>query len=300
MTLLEDIWEERLLNNKKEQLTIELRKIQRNQYRIVDAQKQWACLLLMLDHIGDTDSELRDDLIYNTLCEWIEIQACFNEEQLRYILSVLMDEEHLFCQIGSDDSDSVFTRTFSVLGVVLILNRHREKAFLSMDEFMELKNKLIAYYTSEIDLRGYIQELGWAHGAAHGADVMDELVQCSESSEDVIQEILNAFKKIMYNGKYIFYNEEDERISRVVFRIIKGCHLSKQAIIRWLEELSECTEWQSERRQYVARVNAKNFARCLYFKIMHDESILDITDVLFKVEEKLNSFLQLDKELIEY
>ncbi len=59
----------------------------------------------------------------------------------------------------------------------------------------------------------------WAHAAAHGADVMDELVQCRECNVDIIKEILNAFKKILHNGKYIFHTEEDERICRVVFRI---------------------------------------------------------------------------------
>lgn len=282
----------------REQLIIDLRKIRENQYRVAEGQNPWEYILSMLNHIGDIDPELRDDLIYNTFCEWIDVKEFFNEDQIRYILSTLMDKEHLFYQIGSDGNDSVFTRTFSVLVVVLILNRHRKKAFLSVDEFTDIKNKLIEYYTSEIDLRGYIQKMEWAHAAAHGADVMDELVQCHECNEDMIKEILNAFKKIMYNRKYIFHNEEDERISRVVFRIIKGNLLSKQAIIKWLEELSECTKWQSDRMQYVARVNTKNFIRCLYFKIMHYDSTLDIINTIFNVEERLNRFLKIDKELI--
>lgn len=125
------------------------------------------------------------------------------------------------------------------------------------------------------------------------------LIQCRECSEDVIEEILNAFKKIMDNGKYIFHNEEDERISRVVFRVMKGNVLPKQAIVKWLEELTECAEWQSDRRQYVARVNSKNFIRCLYFKIIHDTSALDLLNVMLDAEERLNRFLKIDKELIE-
>jgi hypothetical protein len=186
-----------------------------------------------------------------------------------------------------------------VLAVVQILNRHRKTAFLGIDEFIDIKNKLLEYYTSEVDLRGFVQELGWAHAAAHGADVMDELIQCRECSEDTITEIFSAFKKIMYNGKYIFHNEEDERISRVVFRVIKANLLSKQAIIQWLEELKECTEWQSSRVQYVARINAKNLARCLYFKLMHYDSASDIINAIFNLEERLNRFLKIDGELME-
>ena len=287
------------MNNKREQLILELRKIQENQYMVAEEQDPWDYVLQMLDHIGDTDSEFRDDLIYNTFSEWIEEKEFFNEEQLKYILAILMDNEHLFYQIGSDGNDSVFTRTFSALVVVLVLIRHRKKAFLSTAEFTDIKNKVIEYYISEKDLRGYIEKSEWAHAAAHGADVMDELVQCRECNEDIIIEILNAFKKILHNGKYIFHTEEDERICRVVFRIMKGNLLSNQGIINWIEELSECASWQNNRIQYIARVNSKNFIRCLYFKTMHYDSTLDFINVIFNAEEKLNRFHKIDLELIE-
>lgn len=285
--------------NNREQLKLELRKIQGNQYMVTEGKDPWDYVLQMLDHIGDIDSELRDDFIYNTFSDWIEMKEFFNEEQLRYILSILMDQEHLFYQIGSDGNDSVFTRTFSALVLVLVLIRHRKNALLSVDEFTDIKNKLIEYYTSEKDLRGYIQKSGWAHAAAHGADVMDELIQCRECNEDMIKEILHAFKKILHNGTYILHNEEDERICRVVFRIMKGNLLPSQTIVNWLEELSEFVEWQSDRMQYIARVNSKNFIRCLYFKTMHYDSESDLINVILNVEEKLNRYLKIDKELIE-
>ncbi len=98
---------------------------------------------MLLDYIGDIDYELREELIYIALSEWITGKEYFNEVQLRQILSILMDEKHLFYQIGSDGDDSVFTRTYSVLGVVMILYMHRKKAFLSSNEFSNLKNKLM-------------------------------------------------------------------------------------------------------------------------------------------------------------
>ena len=205
----------------------------------------------------------------------------------------------MFYQIGSDGDDSVFTRSFSVLGVVQILYMHRKKAFLNMNEFNNLKNKLIEYYTSEKDLRGEIPMTGWSHGGTHGADVMDELIQCCESNEYVVQEVLNAFKKVMYNGKYILCEEEDERISVVFFRMIKMKLISNQSMINWLNELTECIEWQQDRMQYVTRVNSRNFIRCLYFKIMHYDNTLDIIDEIFRIEGKLNRSILLNKSLIE-
>lgn len=287
------------MSNEREQLILKLKEYQKNEFKVVKVQDAWECMPLLLKYIGDTDQELRDELIYTALCEWITEKEYYNETQLKQILSVLMDENHLFYKIGSDGDDSVFTRTFSVLGVVLVLYMHRKKVFLSINEFNDLKDKLIEYYTSEKDLRGVLPVKGWAHGGAHGADVMDELVQCHESSEAVVEEALNAFKKVMYNGKYILCEEEDERISVVVFRIIKMKLISNQSMIKWLNELSECIEWQRDRMQEVARVNSKNFIRCLYFKVMHYDNTLDIIDEIFRIEEKLNRSILLNKSLIE-
>lgn len=285
--------------SEKEQLKSDLQKIRESKYELSQRELADDYAALMLKYIGDTDAELRDDLIYETFCEWICVKKYFSREELIYILSVLMDERHLFYHIGSDEDDTVFTRTFSVLVIVLILSEHRKNAFLEYDIFTRIKNNLIRYYREEKDLRGFTGKSGWAHGAAHGADAMDELVQCSESDEEMYMEILDAIKKVLFNGKYIFCNEEDERITRVIFRIIKENHMSCKSLSAWLDQLTQYCSQVKDRKQYAARINTKNFIRCLYFKLMHYDSTLDIIKIIFKAEEKLNHFLVVDKELLQ-
>lgn len=281
----------------KEQLLLDLSRIRENKYNLVEGESISVYTDLMLRYIGDTNPELRDELIYATFCEWICEKEYFNEEELRHMLIILMDENHLFYHIGNDGDDTVFTRTFSMLVVVLILCQHRKKPILNYDMFVRVKNDLIRYYEEEKDFRGYIEEYGWAHGAAHGADAMGELVQCKESDDTIYQEILKAIQKVLYNGKYLFCNEEDERIARVVFRMIKGNLMPYQLINDWIEELSQCCGWESTRRQYVARVNTKNFVRCLYFKLMHNQNAIYISNTLFNLERRLNRFLLVDKSI---
>lgn len=81
------------------------------------------------------------------------------------------------------------------------------------------------------------------------------MVQCCESNEYVVQEVLNAFEKVMYNEKYILC-EEDERMCVVVFRITKMKLISNKSMINLLNELTECIEWQRDLMQGVARVNS--------------------------------------------
>lgn len=287
------------MQSEKEQLKLDLQRIQKNKYELTGEENVRDYIPLMLKYIGDIDSELRDDLIYAAFYEWICEKKYLSEDDLIHILLVSMDEKHLFYHIGNDEDNTVFTRTFSVLVVVLILFEHRKNPFLEHDLFIKTKDNLIRYYEEEKDLRGYIEKAGWAHGAAHGADAMDELVQCKESDEAVYEKILRAIQKVLFNGKYTFCNEEDERIARVIFRIIKGNYISYHFLCNWFEGLCQCCDWEKDRKQYVTRINTKNFIRCVYFKLMHYDSTLDIIKIIFKAEEKLNRFLIVDKELLQ-
>lgn len=283
--------------SKKEQLLWDLSRIRNNKYNLAEGESISVYTNLMLQYIGDIDPGLRDDLIYTTFCEWICEKEYFKGEELTSMLNILTDENHLFYHIGNDGDDTVFTRTFSILVVVLILSQHRKKSILNYDMFVKIKNDLIRYYMEEMDFRGYTDEYGWAHGAAHGADAMDELIQCKESDDTIYQEVLDAIQKVLHNEKYLLCNEEDERITRVVYRMIKRNLVPYHVINDWIDELSHCCDWERTRSQYIARVNTKNFVRCLYFKLMHNQNAIDISNTLFNIEARLNRFLLVDKNI---
>lgn len=288
------------MQREKEQLKLDLKRIQKNNFELYEGENINDYISLMLKYIGDTDPELRDDLIYSSFYEWICEKNYLSREQLIDILLILMDENHLFFNIGNCEDDTVFTRTFSVLALALIIFKHRKSPFLNYDLFVKVKDNLIRYYEEEKDLRGYTGKTGWAHGAAHGADCMDELVQCGESDEAVCLEVLKAVQKVLYNGRYSFCNEEDERITRVILRITKENYISDEDLSTWIAGLCECCSWEKDREQYITRVNTKNFIRCLYFKLMHYNNTLDIIETVFKAEEKLNHFLEVDRELLQH
>lgn len=283
--------------SQKEQLLSDLRRIAENRYDLYSGESVSQYVDKMLQNIGDTDPELRDDLIYNTFCEWICEKEYFSGQDLRHILGILMDENHLFYKIGNDGDETVFTRTFSILVMVLIISQHRGKHFLDYNGLIQVKNAIIKYYGEEKDFRGYIDEYGWAHGAAHGADALDELVQCEESNEEIFREILDSMKKVLYNEKYLLCNEEDERMARVVYRMVKRNSLAYRTINHWIDGLNQCCAWERTRKQYVARVNTKNFVRCLYFKLVHNQVAPDIRNTLLNIEGSLNRFLQVDKDI---
>ncbi|WP_339802805.1 DUF2785 domain-containing protein [Paenibacillus sp. FSL R5-0744] len=281
-----------MLNDTREQLIIDLQRIEENDYELRSGEQLRDYVKLMLEYIGDPQPKLRDDLIYSTFYKWVNEKQWFSDAELRELLLILLDEQHLFYHIGSKEDQAVFTRTFSVLIVALILQRHREQAFLASAEFTNVKEALIRYYEEEQDLRGFMPEEGWAHAAAHGADALDELVLCSESDAAIREEVLAVIQRMLYNDQHIFSDEEDERIATIVATMIDHHLLPQQSIVDWIRNLEQCGGWPRSRGQYVARVNTKNFVRSLYFRLLPLKNNSAMVEVLLKAEMNLNEFTQ--------
>ncbi|WP_310832797.1 DUF2785 domain-containing protein [Paenibacillus pedocola] len=278
------------MSDRRERLIHDLQRIESEEYRLREGEAHDDFIRRMLEYIGDPQPELRDELIYPTFYKWILEQQLFTNDELRSFLKVLLDERHLFYGIGKTEDKSVFTRTFSVLPVALIVQRHIKRPFLTAEEFRSLKDALLRYYREEKDLRGYVEEGGWAHAAAHGADALDELVQCPESSEEVQLEVLEAIKDMLQNRMWLFGEEEDERMVTVVDTMIVQERLNWDTIAHWIGSLSDCGNWPPGRSQRIAQVNSKHFLRSLYFRRGCQDRSEAFEQVLLTAEASLNRF----------
>ena len=133
-------------------------------------------LVEMLKQIGSTDPVLRDELIYQTFCNLV-MSDVLRDEQMTAMMTTCLDEEHLFLGIGEEEGDAVFTRSFSVLVVALLVHKDRQAPFLSRDLFERAMESVFRYLQKEKDIRGYVNGKGWAHSIAHGADALDEVIR---------------------------------------------------------------------------------------------------------------------------
>lgn len=276
----------------RERLMMDLHRIKEENYQLREGEQLQEFVALMLQHIGDPDPELRDDLIYSTFYNWIHVQKQFSDFEMLNLIKTLINEHYLFNHIGNEGDLTVLIRAFSVLQIALILRRHRERPFLNQNDFENVKHALIRYYREEKDLRGYLPEEGWAHSAAHGADALVELVQCPESEAELQREILEAVQGMLQNGRHIFSEEEDERIATIVDTMINENLLPQQEIVSWISGLAQCGSWPRNRGQSISRVNCKNILRCLYFRREKDKQVDNLSTFIQEAEKQLNRFSQ--------
>lgn len=242
----------------------------------------------MINNIGSLDAELRDDLIYTTLSHWIPGNSLAASE-LEQLLPVILDKDHLLFRLGEANTDSVFTRSFSMLVIPLLLIRHRESPFLSREQVHQIKESVFYNVQEERDYRGYDEEKGWAHAIAHVADALDDLAQCSELDKADLITILDLVYDKMTLTDRVYSDGEDERMVRPVIRVLNRKLLSQTDVEQWIQSFGRVEKNPEFLPAFKQKNNIKNFLKSLYFRVKFyevDAALCPtIEQTLYKVEK---------------
>ncbi|MEK5166311.1 DUF2785 domain-containing protein [Paenibacillus sp. FSL R5-0527] len=260
--------------------------IRENNYQAPSSAPVFDVTLSMMDHIGAPDPFLRDELIYTTLQHWVT-QGMYTSDQLLQLLHICLDKHHLFYKIGEKGTDSVFTRSFSVLLVPLILFADRQNPFLRGGDTEMIKNELVAYLLMENDLRGYTGDTGWAHAMAHTADAFEDLARSEHMRQPALVEILNTFQAKICNHQYTFINEEDERTVAAVVTVLDRNILADDEIAGWIERFGAAPKPGRFPDDHVLGTNVKCFLRSLYFRVLNHKAHHKYTDIILKTLRRL-------------
>lgn len=242
----------------------------------------------MINNIGSLDAQLRDELIYTTLAYWIPDNS-LPANELELLLPVVLDKNHLLYKLGEINTDSVFTRSFSMLIIPLLIMRHRESPFLSREQIHQIKEKVFYSVQEERDYRGYDEEKGWAHAIAHAADALDSLAQCSELDKRDFITILDLVHEKMTITDRVYSDGEDERMVRSVISILNRKVLSQTYVEQWIQSFGDIEKNSEYLRAFKQKINIKNFLKSLYFRVKFYQVNADlcptIEHTLYKVEK---------------
>jgi len=223
----------------------------------------------MLDNIGSVDPELRDKLIYPTFIRIID-KGLLTAYQYQYILEVCLDDNHLFFKIGEENTDSVFTRSFSSLVITGILLKDSQVGLLSEENLKNAFKKCVYYLKSERDTRGYVEGKGWAHSIAHGADLLVSLVRHPRIKDENFIEILNTLHNSLFKDA-IYIDDEDERLIFVIEALMEK-NVDEEKLKQWVlqifNDLDSIFENEGFSNKFFrTKFNIANFLKTLYFRI---------------------------------
>ena len=135
-----------------------LQPIKDNDYQLPENQSLQELTTMMLQKIGSVHPILRDDLIHTIFTTFIE-RGHYSHEQLKNILHSILNKNYLFYRIGTSkkQEDAVFKRSFSVLLIPPIMEKHRKTPFLKEAEVHRVWDHLKRYMQQESDHRGMLK-----------------------------------------------------------------------------------------------------------------------------------------------
>lgn len=271
--------------------------IRDNQYAIPDGFTVAELTEELFSYIGSTDPELRDSIGYETFANWLD-QDKYTLEQIRpYIPRLAINLQH---GIGERDTDSVFTRTFSVLFLAEIIHHDNKDPFLEKDDVHSILTKGLTYLKEERDPRGYVPEKGWAHPLAHTADLLYVLASNRFIARAELEQILNAItEKLTEPIDWAYPYGEDDRLVQAVLGAVQRKLLDEFFYKQWLNSFifseGKRRSWKgsfANQTVHNAYFNSRNFLRSLYLKILEKPKLASRDFLLTEITSTLQELKQ--------
>ena len=229
----------------------------------------------LLEHLGDSTPENRDDLVFISLARGIQ-EELFTQEQFQFIAARIVSDGGLDKEIGKQGA-STLERSFRALIYANLLSADGNEhsifyQLLQTDIRNTMLDQGLHYLEKEEDTTGFSSQYGWVHAFAHGADLLTEVVCHPDFSASQMYEVLEIlgcmFKKISIR----FTDDEDWRLARVVYEPILQGKLEQEQVVSWMKSLDFPIEETEDFYRF------SNFRSCLlevYVQLDQKNSLQD-------------------------
>lgn len=224
-------------------------------------------LVALLD---STDPELRDTIGYEVLATWMS-RGLLPAEALRRLAGTLL--ARLRDGLGERDTDSVFGRSFAALVLAEIVHTDNKQPVLTQDDVRPLVQPSLAWFGQERDRRGYLPDRGWAHAAAHGADLLGALARSRHTRQADLEWIVDAIAdNVTSPCEFPYFYGEDDRLAAAAVAAIRRDLLTIEFLRDWLLSMSrpQGRGWHDaylDPQRNNAAHNTMAFLRALYFQL---------------------------------
>ena len=166
-----------------------LRKIAEEKPSYRQEELQW-----LLDHIGDPNPEIRDELVFTSLARGIQ-EELFTQDQFHFIAEVVSSDGGLDKEIDKIGL-STLERSFRALIYANLLSADgNEHSLFYKGLKTDIRNAMLSqglyYLKKEKDTTGFSSQYGWVHAFAHGADLLTEVVCHPDFPKNRVHEVFD-------------------------------------------------------------------------------------------------------------
>jgi hypothetical protein len=228
----------------------------------------------LLGYLGSPDPVRRDRVSYEVLDHWIR-RLVLGDAEVRALA------ERLIAAVRGplQSNDGVFERSFAALVLASVVERDVAAPLLSDTERRAILAAARDYAHRETDLRGHTGVRGWAHAAAHTADLLAQLAKVPSFTDDERATMLDAVAGFVVrrHGAVLEYGEDD-RLGVAVVAVVRS-GVAQPALAAWVAALRAAAtdRWGRvfDARRYAARRNARNLLFTLFVQLSVMTSLSD-------------------------
>lgn len=218
----------------------------------------------LLDHIGDEDASIRDDLVYASFCH-VLLSPLLAPTDFDYLVETILQRELLFYQIDQVGS-ATLTRSFTALVLALILHVDTRTDSFYYQRLLEGQRQILFdwslfYLTKENDSQGWHKNNGWIHAIAHGAELLLSASLHDAFPKERLEEVWKNLLTCLQSQKQVFSAGEERRLALVIAQLLSHQKLDPD----WLAEQIRQMDWEKQSPQdYFAWLNLENTLSSLY------------------------------------
>ena len=214
----------------------------------------------LLDHLGDSSPEIRDDLVFTSFARGIQ-KELFTQEQFHFIAEEISSDGGLDKEIDKVGL-STLERSFRALVYANLLSAdaNQQSIFyqgLNAGIRNVLLNQGLYYLSKEKDTRGFSSRYGWVHAFAHGADLLTEVVCHPNFPKNRVHEVFDILGQLFKRITVRFIDDEDWRLARVLYEPILQGKVEQATLASWIKSLDFPIEESEDFYKF------SNFRSCL-------------------------------------
>ena len=194
----------------------------------------------LLEHLGDTSPEIRDELVFTSLARGIQ-EELFTKEQFQLIAAEIVSDGGLDKEIDKTGA-STLERSFRALIYANLLSADGNEQSLFYRELKtDIRNTMLDqglhYLEKEEDTTGFSSQYGWVHAFAHGADLLTEVVCHPDFSKNRVHEVFDILGQLFKRISVRFIDDEDWRLARVLYEPILQGKVEQATLASWIKSL---------------------------------------------------------------
>jgi hypothetical protein len=239
--------------------------------------------------LGSTDPVERDEFAYPILATWIS-EGVYDD-----LLAGLGDgmTAGLTQGLGESGTDSVFRRSFSALVLAECVERDNAELLLPPAKILDWGDRVTGWLVRERDARGFVNDRGWAHAIAHGADALGVLAASPHFGLNELTVLLDVIAdRVLMETSTPLISGEPDRMALATMTVLRRRLVPLRIIEPWLARITAAATatGAADRDPYRVTANPEAFLRALHIQVAFAPEPIDVrADLLLELVSALRT-----------